>query len=54
MWTTMKSHEGAKILSGTTGFTASVKHPTREPYVFKDAQGKKRSIDETLDTPLFE
>jgi hypothetical protein len=39
--------------NGTTGFTASVKHPTREPYVFKDAQGKKRSIDETLDTPLF-
>jgi hypothetical protein len=39
--------------NGTTGFTASVKHPTRKPYVFKDAQGKKRSIDETLDTPLF-
>jgi len=39
--------------NGTTGFTASVKHPTREPYVFKDAQGKKRCIDETLDTPLF-
>ena len=39
--------------NGTTGFTASVKHPTREPYVFKDSQGKRRSIDETLDTPLF-
>ena len=39
--------------NGTTGFTASVKHPTREPYVFEDAKGVKRSIDETLDSPLF-
>ena len=39
--------------NGTTGFTASVKHPTREPYVFEDAKGVKRSIDETLDSPTF-
>jgi hypothetical protein len=42
-----------KNSNGTDGFTASVKHPTRKPYVFKDANGKKRSIDETLDSPLF-
>ena len=39
--------------NGTTGFIASVKHPTRKPYVYKDAKGVQRSVEETIDSPIM-
>jgi len=42
-----------KNSNGTTGFTASVKHPTRKPYVYEDSQGVTKSMDETLDSPII-